>query len=80
MEAFDTRDHTYDPANIHLCERCGIRYDWRKSTSRSLKMTYCGALCEQGALGFTIEAFLRLEIPKGAPTPLPAKERVPAAV
>jgi hypothetical protein len=73
-------DYTYDATHIHVCERCAIRYDWRKSTSSSLKMTYCGALCEQGALGFTIEALLRLDIPKGSPEPLPVDERVPATV
>lgn len=80
METTRDSEHTYDATNIHVCERCGIRYDWRKSTSSSLKMTYCGALCEQGALGFTIEAFLRLEVPKGTPEPLPKEERVPATV
>ncbi len=46
--------------NEHLrgCERCGDKYDWRRSTSGSLKMTYCGTLCEKGALGFTIETIL----------------------
>ncbi len=41
------------------CERCHRRYDWRRSTSGSLKMTYCSVLCEKGALGFTIEAVLQ---------------------
>lgn len=80
METNARTEHTYQAGHIHVCERCGIRYDWRKSTSSSLKMTYCGALCEQGALGFTIEALLRLDIPKGAPEPLPGRERVPATV
>lgn len=47
-----------DTQNIHTCKRCGIRYDWRKSPSSSLKMTYCGSLCETGDLGFTIEGML----------------------
>jgi hypothetical protein len=46
-------------SNIRVCSRCGIRYDWRRSPSSSLKMTYCGSLCEQADLGFTIEAILR---------------------
>jgi len=50
-----------DPANIKSCRRCGLRYDWRRSPSSSLKMTYCGSLCEQADLGFTIEALLRVE-------------------
>jgi hypothetical protein len=50
-----------DPAHIKTCRRCGLRYDWRRSPSSSLKMTYCGSLCEQADLGFTIEALLRYE-------------------
>ena len=45
--------------NIKACVRCGLRYDWRRSASSSLKMTYCGSLCERADLGFTIEALLR---------------------
>lgn len=44
--------------NIRHCAHCGIVYDWRRSPSSSLKMTYCGSLCETAALGFTIEALL----------------------
>ena len=44
--------------NIRTCNRCGIAYDWRRSPSTSLKMTYCGSLCEAGDLGFTIEALI----------------------
>ena len=47
--------------NIRCCSRCGIKYDWRRSSSSSLKMTYCNALCEAADLGFTIEALLRTE-------------------
>ncbi|MCC7363317.1 MAG: hypothetical protein IT303_03010 [Dehalococcoidia bacterium] len=53
-----------DQDNIKVCARCGIRYDWRRSPSSSLKMTYCGSLCERAALGFTIEALLRTESPR----------------
>lgn len=52
---------TIDMSHIRTCERCGLRYDWRRSPSSSLKMTYCSSLCERGALGFTIEALLRVE-------------------
>jgi hypothetical protein len=45
--------------NIRVCARCGVHYDWRRSTSGSLKMTYCGSICERSDLGFTIEALLR---------------------
>jgi hypothetical protein len=44
--------------HMRTCQRCGQRYDWRRSPSGSLKMTYCGTLCERGALGFTIETLL----------------------
>jgi len=44
--------------HIKRCKRCGGPYDWRRSASRSLKMTYCGSLCERADLGFTIEALL----------------------
>jgi hypothetical protein len=47
--------------HIRLCERCGIPYDWRRSGSTSLKMTYCNSLCEASDLGFTIEAIIRTE-------------------
>lgn len=45
-------------ANIKTCRRCGLRYDWRRSPSMCLKMTYCGSLCELADMGFTIEAIL----------------------
>jgi hypothetical protein len=50
-----------DLTHIKDCARCGLRYDWRRSPSSCLKMTYCGSLCEKAALGFTIEALLRTE-------------------
>ena len=49
--------------NIKVCARCGLRYDWRKSPSTTLKMTYCSSLCEKADLGYTIEALLRVERP-----------------
>jgi len=48
-------------ANEHLhpdIQHCGTPYDWRRSPSGSLKMTYCGSLCERAGLGFTIESLL----------------------
>ena len=53
---------------IRVCLRCGIRYDWRRSPSSSLKMTYCGTLCEKSELGFTIESLLRAEKAAGLST------------
>ena len=47
--------------HIRHCSRCGIAYDWRRSGSTSLKMTYCNSLCESADLGFTIEALIRTE-------------------
>lgn len=44
--------------NIRTCLHCGFAYDWRRSPSSSLKMTYCGSLCEKADLGFTIETLL----------------------
>ena len=44
--------------NIRTCQHCGYAYDWRRSPSSSLKMTYCGSLCERADLGFTIETLL----------------------
>ena len=41
------------------CARCGVPYDWRKSSSWTLKMTYCTSLCERGDLGFSLETFFR---------------------
>jgi hypothetical protein len=48
-------------SNIRYCGHCGLPYDWRRSASSSLKMTYCGSLCEKGDLGFTIESLLQTE-------------------
>ena len=53
--------------NIKVCARCGLRYDWRKSPSTALKMTYCGSLCEKADLGFTLEALLKSQRPTVEP-------------
>lgn len=49
---------------MYNCENCGSPYDWRRSPSSFLKMTYCSSLCERSDLGFTIEALLRSESPR----------------
>lgn len=72
-------DRTYDPTNIRNCARCGIRYDWRRSASSSLKMTYCGSLCEAADLGFTIEALIRTERSAAVPVLAAVKELLAAA-
>jgi hypothetical protein len=61
--------------NIKVCARCGLRYDWRKSPSTTLKMTYCGSLCERADLGFTLEALL-----KSGPRPAETRETATPAV
>jgi hypothetical protein len=63
-----------ESSNIRDCEHCGIRYDWRRSPSSYLKMTYCGSLCENAALGFTLEALLRMQRPSGAVSAVRAAE------
>jgi len=52
--------------HLRTCKHCGITYDWRRSPSTSLKMTYCGSLCEQADLGFTVEAMLKMPVVKPA--------------
>ncbi len=47
-----------DTPHIRVCKHCHGSYDWRRSPSSCLKMTYCGSLCEKADLGFTIEALL----------------------
>ena len=44
---------------IQRCARCAVPYDWRRSSSRSLRMTYCSSLCEVADLGATIEVFIQ---------------------
>lgn len=68
-----------DPRHIRECERCSLRYDWRKSPSVSLKMTYCSSLCERADLGFTIEALLRIERNPAAVRPAVQLELAAAA-
>jgi endogenous inhibitor of DNA gyrase (YacG/DUF329 family) len=46
---------------IKTCARCGLRYDWRHSSTSSLKMTYCSSLCERYDLGFTLDALLKFQ-------------------
>jgi endogenous inhibitor of DNA gyrase (YacG/DUF329 family) len=69
--------------HIKVCARCGLRYDWRKSPSTTLKMTYCSSLCEKADLGYTIEALLRFERPEPkltveSPDDAPKREPAPA--
>ena len=47
--------------HIRICQHCHVPYDWRRSPSDCLKMTYCGSLCEIADLGFSIESLLHAE-------------------
>lgn len=47
---------------IRSCRRCQLTYDWRRSPSSSLKMTYCCSLCERADLGFTIDGLIRTDV------------------
>ena len=48
-----------------VCGNCELQYRSSKSTS-SLRLTYCGFLCEIGDLGFSIDALEHMEITKEA--------------
>lgn len=43
---------------LSTCRRCDIPYTAEKSHS-SLRLSYCGVLCEVADLGFVIDQFLR---------------------
>jgi hypothetical protein len=60
MTAAQNTTQTKPQSHLRTCKRCALSYDWRRSPSSSLKMTYCGSLCEQADLGFTLEALLRM--------------------
>lgn len=47
---------------LRTCEHCGVPYSWMRSPA-SLKMTYCGSLCEQADLGFSLESLERYTPP-----------------
>lgn len=50
------------PGPIRICSRCSLPYDWRKSTSYTLKMTYCTTLCEYAGEGFLLERYLKDDV------------------
>lgn len=43
------------------CQHCHVAYQWERSQS-ALRLTFCGVLCEQGELGFTIDGLIRSEL------------------
>jgi hypothetical protein len=44
--------------HLRHCARCGVPYDWRRSMSSWLKMTYCSSLCERADMGFTLDGLM----------------------
>jgi hypothetical protein len=74
MTTSPTTDDGRYTRHIRICLHCGARYDWRRSPSASLKMTYCGSICEGVDLGFTIEALLTIERAHTPPPGLGAVE------
>ncbi len=50
-----------DGEELFECDSCGLHYRSSKSTS-SLRLTYCGFLCEIGDLGFSIDGLEQMEI------------------
>ena len=80
MGGIPPRGATVETMHLRTCQRCHVAYDFRRSTSRWLKLTYCGSLCEQGALGFTIEALLEnMPSPPEEPAPEAAEPELLAA-
>ncbi len=63
---------------IRHCLRCGLPYDWRRSTSWSLKLTFCSESCERHQNGFTIEELLRCKREQWVWQPLDFSGLVPA--
>lgn len=47
--------------NTRVCARWGLRYDWRKSASPTLKIACCSSPRERAGPGYAIEAPLRFE-------------------
>lgn len=43
------------------CQHCSTPYHWHKSSS-TLKLTYCGSICERSNLGFTIAGLTNLQL------------------
>ncbi len=58
-------DSTTNTLALRTCLHCGVPYSWGRSPA-SLKMTYCGSLCEKADLGFSLEQLERLRLPTAA--------------
>ena len=55
-------NRNFDANALRTCTRCGVPYAWERSPA-SLKMTYCGSLCEKADLGFSLEQLERAQRP-----------------
>ncbi len=62
---------------IRACSHCGAAYHWQRSQS-ALRLTYCGILCEQADLGFSIDGLIRAEIMRPAPILVEAQHIIDA--
>ena len=45
---------------LRECQQCHTAYQWDRSKS-ALRFTYCGVLCEQADLGYSIDGLIRSE-------------------
>jgi hypothetical protein len=50
-------------STMRTCQHCGIRYDFTKPNTSSLKLTWCSELCEGNDLRYSLKAFERLVLP-----------------
>jgi endogenous inhibitor of DNA gyrase (YacG/DUF329 family) len=51
---------------LRECQRCNTAYQWERSQS-ALRFTYCGVLCEQADLGYSIDGLIRSELRRASP-------------
>lgn len=51
---------------LNICQHCHTPYQPERSQS-ALRLTYCGILCEQADLGFSIDGLIRAELQPAAP-------------
>lgn len=63
---------------LRECQRCHTQYQWERSQS-ALRLTYCGVLCEQADLGYSIDGLIRSEISRGTSPMVSAAEEIVAA-
>jgi hypothetical protein len=60
---------------LRQCQRCHTPYQWERSQS-ALRLTYCGVLCEQADLGFSIDGLIRSEIQRAAASAIADAEKI----